>query len=218
MGRRALSPATRAQRIVQCREKKKLRMREVRAQARSLLEESLTAELPSTAHVDDLSQPLELMSTRTTLEAQASAFAHVQTHVDFLLANSPIYAHLFHNVVLHAVTPGRVIVHLALLPIHLNSKLSLHGSVSATLVDFMGGVAIASYDERNNTGVSTDMHISFLSGAKAGETLEVEGKVERCGGTLAYTTVVVRKLDGEKGEATGDIVSMGSHTKFVRTK
>ena len=154
----------------------------------------------------------------TSQDTQAAIFAHVQRHVDFLLANSPIYAHLFRGVKVHAVTPSRVVAHLPLQPEHLNSKQSLHGSVSATLVDFMGGVAIASYDERNNTGVSTDMHVSFVSGAKAGDVLEVEGRVERCGGTLAFTSVVIRKLDEGKGEGNGDPVAKGSHTKCVKQR
>ena len=82
----------------------------------------------------------------------------------------------------------------------------------------MGGVAIASYDNRNSTGVSTDMHVSFLNGARVGETLEVEGRVDRCGATLAYTSVIIRKLDTEKGESNGVVVTMGSHTKFVRQR
>lgn len=155
--------------------------------------------------------------TTSTLTTEV-IYAHVQSHLNFLVTNSPIYRHLFSNVRLHSATSGRVVVHLALESIHLNSKQSLHGSVSATLVDFMGGVAIASFDNRDSTGVSTDMHVSFLSGAKAGETLEVEGKVDRCGGVLAYTSVIVKKLDTAKGEGMGTVVTMGSHTKFVKQR
>ncbi|EIW84718.1 thioesterase thiol ester dehydrase-isomerase [Coniophora puteana RWD-64-598 SS2] len=162
------------------------------------------------------------MTTQATAAAGSTSVyathAHVQTHINHLLHASPVYGHFFANVSLHSASPGRVVVHLPIERCHLNSKGSLHGAVSATLVDFMGGLAIAAYDSRDHTGVSTDMHVSFLGGAKEGETLEVEGRVDRCGGTLAYTSVVVRKLDGEKGEGRGDVVSMGSHTKFVKQR
>lgn len=95
---------------------------------------------------------------------------------------------------------------------HLNSKQSLHGSVSATLIDFIGGVCIASYDKRDNTGVSTDMHISFVSGAKLGDLLDVEGKVVRCGGTLAYTEATIRKAVDKS------VVTTGTHTKYVKQR
>ena len=152
------------------------------------------------------------MAMSSSNAAPEATEAHIKRHLSFLLSNSPIYAHLFSAARLQSATPGLVVIHLDLQSLHLNSKSSLHGSVSATLIDFMGGVAIASYDNRDNTGVSTDMHVSFLSGAKAGETLDIEGRVDRCGGTLAYTAVTIRKL------STGDVVAMGSHTKFVKQR
>lgn len=153
-----------------------------------------------------------------TAENNPGTLQHVDGHVKSLLVKSPLYSHLFSSIRLFSASSGHVVTHLDLGPKHLNSKGSLHGSISATLVDFIGGVAIASYDCRENTGVSTDMHISFVGGAKAGDTLEVEGSVARCGGTLAYTNVSIRKLDSAKGELKGDLVTVGSHTKFVKQK
>lgn len=69
-------------------------------------------------------------------------------------------------------------------------------------------MAIASTG-RDKTGVSTDIHTSFVGGAKEGEVLEIEGRVSRVGGTMAYTSVEIRKVGGE-------VVATGLHTKFVR--
>lgn len=82
----------------------------------------------------------------------------------------------------------------------------------------MGGLAIACYDERENTGVSTDMHISFIGGAKTGDVLDIEGKVEKCGGTLAFTTVTIRKQEDGKPRGHGPLVATGSHTKYVKQR
>jgi acyl-coenzyme A thioesterase 13 len=61
--------------------------------------------------------------------------------------------------------------------------------------------------------VSTDIHISYQSGAKAGDTIEIEGKAGKVGGTLAFTTATIWKLvDGKPGP----IVATGSHTKYVK--
>jgi acyl-coenzyme A thioesterase 13 len=144
-------------------------------------------------------------------------FLHTQSYLTNLVTKSPVYSLFLSNAKLHRASSGHVVVLLPLEQIHMNSKGTLHGSVSATLVDFIGGVAIASYDLRDKTGASTDMHISFVGGAKVGEMIEVEGRVEKCGGTLAFTTATIRKFDPEKGEGQGALVSVGSHTKYVRT-
>lgn len=142
--------------------------------------------------------------------------AHAEKHRGWLLQNSPLYAHLFQHIEVTSASPTKVTCTLELFPLHLNSKGSLHGSVSATLVDYMGGLAIACFDERDNTGVSTDMHISFIGGAKTGDTLDLEGRVEKCGDTLAFTTITIRKLEAGKPQGTGALVATGRHTKFVR--
>ncbi|KAF9947119.1 hypothetical protein BGZ72_010848 [Mortierella alpina] len=58
------------------------------------------------------------------------------------------------------------------------------------------------------TGVSTDLNISFISGAKIGDKLFINSRCDKIGGTLAYTSVEIK---------TGDkLVALGRHTKFVR--
>lgn len=96
----------------------------------------------------------------------------------------------------------------------MNSGGSIHGSVSATIVDWAGGMAIATHDCRDKTGVSVDIHVSYQSGARVGDEIEIEGAVEKVGGSLAFTRVTIYKVDGE-GER-GNIVVRGSHTKFVK--
>jgi acyl-coenzyme A thioesterase 13 len=39
------------------------------------------------------------------------------------------------------------------------------------------------------TGVSTDINISYISGAKQGEKITVDARVDKLGKTLAFTTV-----------------------------
>lgn len=153
-----------------------------------------------------------------TSNAGVSSVDHARAHIDFLLNNSPMYSHLFQGIEVLSASSTGVLCSLALEAIHLNSKGSLHGSCSATLIDFMGGLAIACYDNRSNTGVSTDMHIAFAGGAKTGDVLDIEGKVDKCGGTLAFTTVTIRKQEQGKAQGDGPLVATGSHTKFVKQR
>lgn len=143
---------------------------------------------------------------------------HTRDHVSQLLKKSPLYSHLLSNVQVVSASPKSVICHLALQDHHLNSKGGLHGAVSACIVDFIGGVSIAAYDNRDNTGVSTDIHVTYLSSAKTGDTIEIEGHAPKVGGSLAFTECVIKKIVEGKDREEWPMVAKGSHTKFVRTK
>ena len=94
----------------------------------------------------------------------------------------------------------------------MNAGKSLHGSVSATIVDWAGGMAVSTWDLREKTGVSVDIHVTYQSGAKVGEEIEIEGIAEKVGGSLAFTKVNIYKIvDGKRG----NIVVAATHTKFV---
>ncbi|KAK4986020.1 hypothetical protein LTR66_007999 [Elasticomyces elasticus] len=110
-------------------------------------------------------------------------------------------------------TSGRVVARLPLTEKHMNSKGGLHGSVSATIVDWMGGMAIASKDLRRKTGVSVEIHVTYQNSANDGDEIEIEGLVEKLGSSLAFTRVTVRKVIEDKA---GPIIVTGTHTKFAK--
>ena len=137
---------------------------------------------------------------------------HVQRVWDGMRPNSPIYRFLLSNVQIISAGHGTVKAHLKVEEDHLNSKGTLHGAVSACLTDWAGGLAIASHG-LEKTGISTDIHTSYLSTAKLGDWLEVEGRANKVGNTLAFTTVTITKLvDG----SPGPVVTTGTHTKYVK--
>lgn len=127
--------------------------------------------------------------------------------------HSPIYEFLLNDIKLTYASKGVIRARLPLTHNHVNAHGGIHGSVSATLIDWVGGMAIAAYDNRTKTGVSTDIHISYQSSAKDGDTIEIEGRAGKVGGTLAFTTATIWKIVDDK---PGPIVATGSHTKFVR--
>jgi acyl-coenzyme A thioesterase 13 len=150
--------------------------------------------------------------TATTITPEART-AHVQSLITRLVAASPIYNFLLSPVRLHAAQPGTVTTRLTLGPEHVNSRGGLHGAVSAAIVDFTTGLAIASWDLRPTTGASVDMHISYLSTAAVGDELEIVSTADKVGGALAFVTVRISKV-GEEGVTT--VVTLGQHTKYVR--
>lgn len=138
---------------------------------------------------------------------------HVQNVWSQIKPNSPIYQLLLNDIVITSASRGVVQAHLQVLPIHLNSKGSLHGSVSACLVDWAGSMAVASHG-RDKTGVSTDIHVSYVAGAKEGDWLHVEGEAIKVGGTLAFTKVTISKLDSDMN--VKGVVVTATHTKYVK--
>jgi len=138
---------------------------------------------------------------------------HIEELVKTKLPTSAVYAFLLTPVTITSATEGHVIARLALGPNHMNSMGSLHGSVTATIVDWMGGMAISTYDLRKGSGVSVDIHVTYQSGAKTGDEIEIEGIAEKVGGNLAFTKINIYKVEGRE---RGRLVASGTHTKFVK--
>ena len=145
-------------------------------------------------------------------ESPTSELLHVQKYWANMRRNSPLYEFLLSDIVLVSASRGVVVATLHVKECHLNSKGTLHGTVSACLTDWAGGLAIATHG-LEKTGVSTDIHTTFISTAKEGDVLEIEGRANKVGGTLAFTSVEIRKV-GKDGASS--VVSTGSHTKYVK--
>jgi acyl-coenzyme A thioesterase 13 len=138
---------------------------------------------------------------------------HVEKYWEARKPFSPIYQFLLGDIKITYASKGVVRARLPLTNNHVNTHGGIHGSVSATLVDWVGGIAIAAYDNRTKTGVSTDIHVTYQSSAKDGDTIEIEGRAGKVGGTLAFTTATIWKVVDDQ---PGPIVATGSHTKFVK--
>ena len=152
------------------------------------------------------------MATSQTSES-FDAYQHVKKVWEGMKDRSPIYQLLLSDIeIFNASKAGTVAARLVVKPIHLNSKGTLHGTVSACLTDWAGGLAIAATG-LEKSGVSTDIHTTFVSTAKEGDVLGVFAQAAKVGGTLAFTTVEIKKF-GDDGSSS--VVSTGSHTKYVK--
>lgn len=182
-------------------------------------------------HLVNISKSLTCFpSTMSTPE-----LAQVQQAWARILPHSPIYAFLLDTIHIHSASPGLIQARILVTDRHLNSKGTLHGSFSACVVDWAGGLAIAACG-LESTGVSTDIHVSYLSTATKGDWLEIEGRANKVGKSLAFTTVTISKIvpvvgpsKTEEASATSVpapagaadavvLVAQGSHTKYVRTR
>lgn len=146
--------------------------------------------------------------------AKSPEHEHIEKLIAIKLPASPIYAFLLSDVRVVSATKGHVICRLALTKTHMNSGGGLHGSVSATIIDWMGGMAISSQTLKDSTGVSVDIHASYLSSVKDGDEIEIEGLADKVGASLAFTQINIFRV--ENGHRGRTVVS-GTHTKFVRS-
>lgn len=88
-----------------------------------------------------------------------------------------------------------------------NSYTSLHGGAVATIVDVVGTMALLTMDP-TRAGVSVDLSVSYLTAAKAGETITAVGTVLKTGKRLGFAQVELRHKDGS-------LVATGRHTKAL---
>ncbi|KAF1356513.1 HotDog domain-containing protein [Delphinella strobiligena] len=144
---------------------------------------------------------------------KSAEHAHIEKLIATKLPSSPIYAYFLSDVRVISATKGHVVCRLACTMTHMNSGGGLHGSVSATIIDWMGGMAICSHTLKDGSGVSVDIHATYLSSIKDGDEIEIEGLADKVGANMAFTTVhIYRVEEGKRGRA----VVSGSHTKFHR--
>lgn len=103
---------------------------------------------------------------------------------------------------------GRARVELDVTPALENPNGVLHGGAIATLIDHAGTVAVMSADRQARPGVTTDLNVTFLSPAAGGSTVYADAVALKCGKTLAFATVDVRRV------ADDALVAQGRMTKF----
>ena len=96
-------------------------------------------------------------------------------------------------------------------PALLNINGTLHGGVTASLVDAVSTLAIMTTG-KGLPGVSTDLNLSYLKPVKLDETIIIEAKTLTSGKLLAVATVDILSKD------SGMLIAQGRHSKFVGQK
>ncbi|KAI9114385.1 hypothetical protein K1719_014613 [Acacia pycnantha] len=106
------------------------------------------------------------------------------------------------------IEPGRVICSMKIPQRLINAGSSLHGGVTATLVDLVGTAAIRS-SGAPQLGVSVEINVSYLDAAYVDEEIEIEARTLRVGKAVGVVSVELRK------KKTGKIVAQGRHTMYL---
>ncbi|CAG9823331.1 unnamed protein product [Phaedon cochleariae] len=91
---------------------------------------------------------------------------------------------------------------------HINPFGTLHGGLSATLVDTVSSWALLTHDNVIVNSVSVDIKMSYLKAAPLGQEVQIDADTIRVGKTLAFLKAYI------KNKETGELLVEGSHTKF----
>lgn len=89
-----------------------------------------------------------------------------------------------------------------------NGAGGLHGGFTASLLDNLTTYALIS--KKGHAGVSVDMHVSYLKGAKEGDSVLADATTVRAGKNLAYIECELRH------EHDGSIIAKGGQTLFYK--
>ncbi|XP_035968092.1 acyl-coenzyme A thioesterase 13 [Halichoerus grypus] len=120
----------------------------------------------------------------------------------------PGFDRVLEKVTLVSAAPGKVVCEMKVEDEHTNKYGTLHGGLTATLVDNVSTVALLC-TERGAPGVSVDMNITYMSPAKIGEDIVITAHVLKQGKTLAFASVDLMN------KTTGKLVAQGRHTKHL---
>lgn len=90
---------------------------------------------------------------------------------------------------------------------HLNRMGSLHGGLTATILDNITTYALMS--KGSHPGVSSSLNVSYLAAARPGDVVEVDANTIHAGRKMAYIECVLRIKEN------GKVIAKGGQTKFV---
>ncbi|XP_076186230.1 acyl-coenzyme A thioesterase 13 isoform X3 [Aptenodytes patagonicus] len=107
-----------------------------------------------------------------------------------------------------SATPGKIVCEMKVEEEHTNRGGTLHGGLTATLVDVVSTTALL-YTERAVPGVSVDMNITYTSAAKIGEEILITAQILKQGRNIAFASVDLTN------KATGKLIAQGRHTKYL---
>ncbi|KAL8182438.1 UNVERIFIED_CONTAM: Acyl-coenzyme A thioesterase 13 [Gekko kuhli] len=92
------------------------------------------------------------------------------------LLDSPGFDRVLNKMTVLSASAGKVVCEMKVEEEHTNRGGTLHGGLTATLVDVVSTAALM-YTERQAPGVSVDMNISYMSAAKIGDEILITAEV-----------------------------------------
>uniref|UniRef100_A0A7M4E8D8 Acyl-coenzyme A thioesterase 13 n=1 Tax=Crocodylus porosus TaxID=8502 RepID=A0A7M4E8D8_CROPO len=112
------------------------------------------------------------------------------------------------NIKCLSATPRKIVCEMKVEQDFITEHGTMHGGLTATLIDIVSTAALMN-SEKGVLGVSVDMNITYISGAKLGEELQITAQILKQGKHMAFTSVDLTN------KATKKLIAQGRHTKFM---
>ncbi|XP_062543003.1 acyl-coenzyme A thioesterase 13-like [Armigeres subalbatus] len=103
---------------------------------------------------------------------------------------------------------GKCIAEFKVAEEQLNRAGGLHGGFTATIVDVVTTYALMT-KENCLPGVSVDIHVTYLKGAREGDEVIIDANTIRAGKNLAFLECELRH------KRDNSIIARGQHTKYI---
>ncbi|XP_055686980.1 acyl-coenzyme A thioesterase 13-like [Lutzomyia longipalpis] len=131
----------------------------------------------------------------------------VRAIVKYMATDGSFSTTCLKNVEIVAGGEGKIKAEFKVLPEHLNSAGGLHGGFTASLIDILTSVALMS--NNSHPGVSVDLRVSYLKGAREGDSVIVDATTIKAGRKMAFLECEL------KHKSDGSLIARGGQTKFV---
>ncbi|XP_047474291.1 acyl-coenzyme A thioesterase 13-like [Penaeus chinensis] len=103
---------------------------------------------------------------------------------------------------------GKCVAEMTVEKEHENSGGTLHGGLTATLVDIVSTMALMT-TEKAVPGVSVNINVSYMKAATSGQEIVINAETLRVGRNLAFLSVDITNKE------SGALIATGSHTKYI---
>lgn len=130
-------------------------------------------------HEQRRSRPLLPLGS-AAMSAPSPCLQFVQRVTNAFLRHGGHDATVLSSLHIHTARPGYILGHMTVERHNVNRLNTLHGGVICSLTDTLGSLALASKG-LYSTGVSTDIHTTFVKPANVGDKVTVEGRVVSMG-------------------------------------
>lgn len=128
------------------------------------------------------------------------------THI---LRTTKGFERIFSKLKIISLESGKCTAELKVEEEHCNLLGSLHGGVSATIVDSVSTYALASHKFGAMPHVSVNINMEYLKAAKLGEEIQIIADTVKVGKTLAFLAVEIKEKN------SGTLLVKGTHTKYL---
>ncbi|CAG9768779.1 unnamed protein product [Ceutorhynchus assimilis] len=92
---------------------------------------------------------------------------------------------------------------------HINPLGTLHGGLSATLVDVVSSLGLTTHNAAEYGHVSIDMHLTYYKSASIGEEIHIVSNLAKIGKKLAFLEVDIKNKESQ------EVLVRGTHVKFL---